>query len=240
MRIFIFIISLFWSFAPLQAQEENENTMPADSIVYNERYGLRLGVDLSKVGRTLTNKYYTGFAVEGDYRLNKRWYPAAELGYEDFSFTENYFAANSKGSYLKLGVNYNAYQNWIGMQNEIYAGLRYGFSTFTQSLNDFTVYDKDPYFDPDYRDYQEKFSGLSSHWIEFQLGVKAEVLHNVFLGIHVELKHLLSDKSPVTMENLWMPGFNRHYDGSEFGIGWGYSVSYLLPVFKKERKEKRK
>lgn len=208
-----------------------------DTMVYKERYGVRIGLDLSRPGRSFTDKRYTGFEISGDYRLKEHLYPAVELGHEDFDYEENYFAANSQGSYIKLGANYNVYPNWIGMQNEVYVGLRYGFSTFTEKLKEYSIYNQDPYFPTDFRDESRKFSGLNGQWLEFQLGLKVEALHNVFLGLHVEAKRLITNKAPSDFDNLWIPGFNRVYHESQFGIGWGYTISYLLPIYTKERRE---
>ncbi len=237
--LFIFSLLLGSSFTG-SAQEKHGVKVVNDTAVYKERYGLRIGIDLSRPARGFLDKKYSGLELGADYRFNERFYPAIEIGYENFEYDENYFSAKSQGSYAKLGVNYNAYKNWIGLQNELYAGLRYGFSSFSEELHNFTIYDKDQYFPPDYREDSQKFSSLSGHWLELQLGIKAEIMHNVFLGLHVELKRLISSKNPDNFESLWIPGFNRHYDGSEFGIGWGYSISYLLPIYTKERKEVRK
>lgn len=238
--LFIFIISFFLGY-PFHTQAQNSRNVQVinDTVVYNERYGLRLGLDLSRPGRTFADDKYSGFEITGDYRIHEQFFPAAEIGFEDFDYDENYFSANSQGSYIKLGVNYNAYKNWIGMQNEVYAGIRYGFSTFSEKIKELTIYDPDHYFPADFREEQQKFSGLNAHWLELQIGLKAEILQNVFLGIHVELKRLMSDKAPEKFDNLWIPGFNRHYDGTQFGVGWGYSISYLIPFFHKERREVR-
>jgi hypothetical protein len=52
----------------------------------------------------------------------------------------------TKGSYLKVGFDYNAYENWLDMENIISIGLRYGFSTFNQELNSYKIYNANPYF----------------------------------------------------------------------------------------------
>jgi len=49
----------------------------------------------------------------------------------------------------------------------------------------------------------------------------------------VQLKRTLSEKEPDNFANLYIPGFNRTYDYSEFGVGYGYTLSYLIPIFKK-------
>lgn len=239
-HIYIFIISLFFIGLESGFAQISDNEQQADSLFYKERYGVRVGVDLSRPVRGLLDKKYSGFEILGDFRITDRIYPAVEIGFEDFKYDENRFSANSKGGYTKLGVNYNAYSNWIGMQNEIYAGLRYGFSTYSETLYDYTIYDKDHYFGEDYREVHQKFSSLNTHWIELQIGIKAEILHNIYLGLHVEVKRIIFNKEPDNFDNLWIPGYNRKYQDSPFGVGWGYSVSYMIPIIKKQKSEKIK
>jgi len=51
----------------------------------------------------------------------------------------------------------------------------------------------------------------------------------------VQLKGLISDTEPGDYENLYVPGFNRTYDSSIIGAGYGLSLSYLIPIFKKDK-----
>lgn len=238
--IYIFIISLFLGGIISGFAQSSDAEQQADSLVYKERYGIRVGLDLSKPVRSFIDKNYSGFEVHGDFRITNKLFPAVEIGFEEFDFEENYFSTNSKGAYTKIGVNYNAYSNWIGMQNEIYAGLRYGFATYSETLYDYTVYDKDHYFEEDYRVVNQKFNNLNTHWLELQIGIKAEILHNLYLGAHVEVKRILFGKNPDNFDNLWIPGYNRKYQDSPFGVGWGYSLSYLIPIIKKDKVEKMK
>ncbi|HLS31471.1 MAG TPA: DUF6048 family protein [Flavobacteriaceae bacterium] len=238
-HICIFIISLFLgSFFNGFGQVQSSPEIQIDSISYMERYGVRIGADLSKPIRTLLDKDYQGFEIKGDFRITNNLYPAVEIGYEDFDFDENNFDANSKGGYAKLGANYNVYSNWIGMQNEIYVGLRYGFATYSETLYNYTVYDKDHYFPPDYKEVNQKYNNLNAHWVEFQVGIKAEVLHNLYLSLHAQVKRIITSNEPKNFDILWIPGYNRNYADSPFGIGWGYSVSYMIPLLKKERVQK--
>jgi hypothetical protein len=43
---------------------------------------------------------------------------------------------------------------------------------------------------------------------------------------------LLSESKPDNFANLYIPGFNRTYEGS-FGAGFNYSISYFIPLYKK-------
>lgn len=206
--------------------------VPMDTTQFREKYGLRLGVDLTKPARTFIEDDYQGFQITGDYRIYEDYYLAAEIGNEKNIISEANVTAAANGSYVKLGANYNAYENWTGMQNMIFVGLRYGFASFSTELQEFSVYALDPYFPADIRIESQEFKNLTASWIELQLGIKVEVLNNLFLGTHLELKRRVTQTRPTNFDNLYIPGFNRTYDNSAFGVGYGYSISYLIPFYK--------
>ena len=79
----------------------------------------------------------------------------------------------------------------------------------------------------------EKFNGLSAQWIEVLVGVKAKVINNFYVGFSLRMNRLVSNKKPDGFDNLYIPGFNRTYDGS-FGAGFNYTVSYFIPIYKKK------
>ena len=43
---------------------------------------------------------------------------------------------NSNGSFLRIGIDYNMFKNWVGMDNAIFVGLRYGSSNFSKTSGD--------------------------------------------------------------------------------------------------------
>jgi hypothetical protein len=228
-HIFLLLISYFVLFPSVSFGQVEQVT---DSLDYKEKFGLRLGIDITKPIRTLIEKTYQGFELTGDYRLYKDYYVAGELGNEKNVISEPNVTAQAKGSYLKLGINYNAYENWRGMENLIYAGLRYGFATFSSELREYSIYSGNSYFEPDIRTEPQEFNNLTASWVELQLGIKVEVLNNVFLGTHVQLKRRITQTLPSNFDNLYIPGFHRTYDDSNIGVGYGYSISYLIPIYK--------
>jgi hypothetical protein len=120
------------------------------------------------------------------------------------------------------------------MENIISIGLRYGFSTFSQELNGYKIYNPHPYWgELPLIPANQEFNGLSASWIEVVTGMKAKMFNNVFVGFSVQLKTLVTNKKPDGFDNLYIPGFNRTYNGN-FGIGFNYTVSYFLPLYKKK------
>lgn len=227
--IFILLINLGFYSSAIFAQQ----TQQTDTVDAREKYGLRVGVDLSKPIRTFIEEDYQGLELTGDYRLYEDIYLAGEIGNEQNVISEPNVTAFSKGSYIKLGANFNFYENWTGMQNLIFIGARYGFATFSSELREFAIYDRNSYFQPDVRDENREYSNLTAGWLELQLGTKVEVLNNLYLGVHVQLKRMVNETEPANFDNLYIPGFNRTYDGSSVGVGYGYSISYLIPLYKK-------
>lgn len=215
------------------SQEEETKT---DSLVVKQKYGLRLGADVGKLVKSFLDDDYTGFEINGDYRLTKKIFLAGELGNEKKTTSNDYLTITAKGSYFKAGIDYNMYKNWLDMENMIYAGFRLGVSSFSQTLDNFTVYNTDQYW-------QDQFSsspnletkGLTAIWAEIMIGIKAEVINNLFVGLNVQLKGMVSEDQPSNYENLYVPGFNKTFDSGRFGIGFGYNVSYLIPIFKKDK-----
>ena len=211
---------------------KNNDSIPAKT----DRYGVRVGIDLYKLTRALYDKDYKGIELVADYRLTKKYFLAAELGNENKTTDDDRVNFTTKGSYIKAGFDYNAYENWLDMENIISIGMRYGFSTFNQQLNSYRIYNANPYFgEVPVIPSGKKFDGLSASWIEVVAGVKAKVFDNVFMGFSLRLNRLVTNKEPENFSNLYIPGFNRTYDG-DFGVGFNYTITYFVPIYKKKVK----
>ena len=131
------------------AQNEPIDLQPKDSVVHNQSYGLRVGVDLSRIIISQTSDDYSGFEIVGDYRLSQKLYLASELGIEEKTRQEDLYNFTTSGSYLKVGVDYNTYENWYGMDNSIFIGGRYAISSFSQTLNNFQYFNTERYWSED-------------------------------------------------------------------------------------------
>ncbi len=237
------------------SQDRPIDLNPKDTTLYKQAYGLRAGVDLSRILTSSLQDNYTGLELVGDYRLTNKLYVAAELGNEKKtigvalgnevgSVAGNLYNFTASGSYLKAGIDYNTYGNWYGEQNMIYIGGRYAFSTFSQTVSDFKIYDTNRYWNPEDFAFalsdDLEFSGLNASWLEFVVGIKAEMVKNLYLGGSVRLAFLVSNKEPDNFQNQFIPGFNKVTEGSKFGVGYNYSITYLIPLYKKANTPKNK
>jgi len=227
-HIFIYFISILFTIS-VNSQEK------IDTVKTKESYGIRIGLDISKPITSFLDNNTNGYEFVGDIRVFKNYYAAVELGFSNKTTIEDYLNFTTKGSYFKAGFNYNAYKNWKGMNNEIYIGLRYGLSFFNQTLNSYTPHVKGTYFIPNTLEPNTEFKDLTAQWIEIVFGMKVETFKNLYLGVSVSFNNMLNTKEPENFKNLYVPGFNRVFLNNA-GVGFNYTLSYLIPIFKKEEK----
>lgn len=240
---FIFVSLLGWS------QSKPIDLQPKDTVQKTDRYGLRVGVDLSKILMSTLDDDYTGIELVGDFRLKPNLYLAAELGNEKKTKQEDLYNFTTSGSYIKLGVDFNSYENWFGMNNLIHLGGRYAFSSFSQTINDYQIFSTSRYFNENSfalgSENIGEYSSLNASWLEAVLGLKVELFSNIYLGASVRLGLLITDKAPDKdasngFQNLWIPGFNKVTDNSRFGSSYNYSITYFIPLYKKKKQARKK
>jgi len=231
---YIFSFMLFASYAKAKAQEQEQKK---DSVIYIDRYGLRIGTDIYKLTRNLYDKDYKGFEFNADFRVTKKIYAAAEISFENKQTLDDRIDYNTKGTFAKLGANINFYQNWLDMDNQIYLGGRYAFANFKQQLNAFRVYQINPPTGENVFIPANNFNTktLSAHWIEIVLGFQAELLPNIYGGVHARLNYMITQNQPDNFNNLYINGFGRVHEGSNFGASFNYTLSYFIPLIKKPK-----
>jgi len=234
-RISIFTCLLFLCVS-VNSQNDSIVATKNDSTKIKLKYGLRIGGDIGKLIRTALDDNYTGFEIMADYRLKEKLYVAGELGIEEKNTITDYLNITTEGSYIKGGIDYNMYQNWLNMDNMIYSGFRVGASTFSHGLNSFTVYSKDQYWGQQLiANNTQEITGLTAFWAEIILGMKAEILNNLYLGVNVQLKIAITETIPNNFENVYIPGFGKTYDSGRIGAGYSYFIAYRIPLYKKAK-----
>lgn len=228
-RIYACIFSLLCGMGWAQSAPTVTDTVSAQRTV---QHHLRVGVDAVKLTRSFIENHYQGWEIVGDLRLTKNLYIAAEIGNEEKLTEEDRSHFTTKGSYIKLGVDYNVYENWLDMDNQIFIGARYGFATFSQQLHAYQIYTTHPYFPNDntWIPTHETFEGLNASWVEVMGGVKAEVLHHLYMGFSARIHYLVHDKQPANFENHYIPGYQRQWD-NPWGVSFNYTITYQIPLF---------
>ena len=228
-HIWFFIISGFssviWAQSPKTETLDSLNKQP-------KTYALRVGVDASRLLKTQLNSDFSGIELVGDLQLGKRLFVAAELGTEKIEQQSELIHYTTKGNYLKLGIDYNIFNNWEGMDNVLAVGLRFASSGHRHAVNQYELYTTHRYFDNPIItqgfEVGEK-SAISTRWIELLFGVKVELLQNLYAGMSLRL-HILAKRPEVNnYGNIYAPGFNRITDDNSFGSSFNYTLMYKFP-----------
>ena len=236
-QIYLFIISICLSTNMLIGQTESNSN---DTLIKKEKLlninKIRFGFDLLKPIASSSEGDNLNYEIVGDLQLTENIYLAGEYGSIDKLIEDENINFNSMGSFLRVGLDYNLFKNWIGMDNSIYVGFRYGNSSFSNKILNYEVRNKDSYFSNLVEDEFEtiEYSNLSGNWIEILLGIKVETFKNVYLGLSLRLNKLLSDEKPNNFGNLFIPGFNKVTDENTFGSGFNYTLTYSIPLKKRK------
>ena len=236
-QTYLFIISLIIPSAMVFSQTESElnDSLTTKNKILNINK-IRFGFDVFKPIKSSSEGDNLNYEIVGDLQITENLYLAAEYGLIDRLIEDENINFNSNGSFLRFGFDYNMFKNWVGMDNSIFLGLRYGTSNFSNKIESYNVRNSDAYFsnfvDNNYQTIDH--SNLTGNWLEIVAGVKVETFNNVYLGFSLRLNKLLSTKKPENFDNLFIPGFNKVTDENTFGSGFNYTLTYSIPLRKKK------
>ena len=210
---------------------ETNATVSNDSL---KKFGIRIGTDLQKIIRSASSQEYNGISFNADIRFKESIFLFSEIGNEKKRVEYSSIDSEISGNYIKLGLQFKLNKDIIGLRNLIYSSFGFGISSFDQTISRYNIYNI-------YSDLWGEFTNtdaiilknLNANWIEIGFGVKTEILNNLFLGIELQLKNLIYQKNKNDIANFYIPGFNRTYESSNFGTGFNYSLTYLIPIIKK-------
>lgn len=197
-------------------------------------YGLRLGVDLSRIAVHYLNPYRTDLTVHADARIDTNWYIAVEAGWNK-THLENkpVFDYKSKGYFIKAGADYNLLKPSFPFEsNMVYLGLRYGIARMERKIPGYQI--DYPYWGNVKGSFPTKT--LLPQWGEAVIGMKVEVLKNLFLDWGLHLRLLITRNVDEAVRPYLIPGFGKATSNAVFDAN--YTISYRIPLWKPKRKSK--
>lgn len=229
-HIWLCIISGFFSCI---AWSQVTDTPAVDSLKKEPKtYALRVGIDANRLLKTQMDSDFAGIELVGDLQLGNRLFIAAELGTEKVERQSELIQYTSNGNYLKLGIDYNIFNNWVGMDNVLAVGMRFASSRHQHSVNQYELYTNNRYFDNPFVtegfEIGEK-NKITTRWVELLFGVKVELLDNLYAGMSLRL-HILAKRPAIdNYGNVYAPGFNKITDDNSFGSSFNYTLTYKFP-----------
>lgn len=225
MKILSFTFALCLLAAISFAQNEPEKKLkPKRTDNFIRMKGLRVGTDVTRPFQDLWtkgNRYGSEFSI--DMELWPNLFPVFESGYELMKIKTDYINYIGKGSYSRLGIDYNFLQaENKDDKNILFAGFRYGFSLARQQVDNYLI---DSYWGPTVGQFGNQ--NYFAHWGEFLLGIKGEIFHNFYMGWTIRGKVKFNQKDLTIPSIYFVPGYGKA--DKKFNLDFTYSVYYNLP-----------
>ena len=192
-----------------------------------------LGFELGNWAYKYFDPGFTGYTVSLDYEKDLRYYPVMELGMLNIQKDQEKMDYSTEGYFGKIGVNYNFLDSkGVWDYNILFAGLRLGFANYQHKAENIVI--ENNYFG-NYQIGDISNQNLKALWTEAVVGLRVEVINNVFLGWSLRGKlRLISDKDKQ-LTPYFIPGYGSGEDNSTIRIQ--YYISYKLPIIKSDYKD---
>lgn len=220
---FTFILCLVAAISLGQGQPKKK-VKPKRTDNYIHMKGLRFGVDVTRPFQDLWtkgNRYGTEFSA--DMELFPNLFPVFETGYEAMKIKTDFIDYTANGSYSRIGFDYNFLQaQQITDKDIMYIGLRYGFTFARQEVNQYMI---DSYWGPETGDFGNQ--PFSAQWGEVLLGIKGEILKNLYMGWTIRGKIKFNAKDTGTPPVYFIPGYGK--GDKSFSPDFTYSIYYNIP-----------
>lgn len=206
----------------------------SDKLVGNEKMlqGLSLSFDLYNLATRFLGSYG---GPEAALRINlwHTYFPVFEAGVGMTNHTDGQTNINYKTNapYFRIGVDKNMLRNKKDFAR-LYAGFRYGFSSFKYSVK------APPQIDPIWGgEYSLNQSNVASTWgwLELGLGIDVKVLRFVHLGLGARYKVKLHTTKNENSEPWYVPGFGT--SGSRWALNYNLIFDLSRGSGKQQLKE---
>ena len=213
------IVLIINSFSVRAQQAEKVDTIPW----WN---GFRVELDIaapifSAIG--LSESYTSEGAVQ--FNLKHKYFPVVELGVSGIRNKASVNGAkfSTDGMFGRIGADVNLLKYKPGKpfaNNLFLVGGRVGMSSFSYDLMNITITD-DYWGTTEVRNFSN--TPATKWWIEVVVGMRVEIVRNVFLGWNVRMKSLLGTNTEGKIYPYFVPGY-----GVSQSSNWAfnYTVGY--------------
>ena len=204
---------LFLAVATSAAQAQSFWKFQSDSIPFFR--GFAVSADLVGLAQMQLSDYGH---YEGALRLNlhDQYFPIVEVGIGRANHQKDEVTGISyktSAPYFRVGVDVNIMKNKHA-PNRIFAGLRYGYTSYKVDV------DREPFPDPTWQwdvFYGVKDEPCSQQWAEILFGIDAKIMGPLHLGWSARYRNRLSHKDGRMEKTWYVPGYGIQ-DTSSLGV----------------------
>lgn len=218
-------------------QKKAEKVAVIDTIpFYNGTY---IGVDVYGLGSKMLGGDFLSSEISVGVNLKNKFIPTMEIGFgstDTWGDNGIHYKSNA-APFFRIGADYNTMAKKKEKNSYLYAGLRYGFTSFKYDVSSM------PFDDPIWGDqidnpgltdgiwggsasYDHLGMKASVHWLELVVGVKVKIYRSFYMGWALRMKYKISDSISEYGAPWYVPGYGK-YKSNNMGIT--YSLIYKLP-----------
>lgn len=222
--------------------DENGNTVMVDTVTGQEwvdstmlppppkmkqplLFAAEVGVNIWDPVMRIFGQKYGGLDFSAAINLHNRYIPTVEVGFGMADKTPaamNFTYKSPLAPYFKIGADYNFIYN-SDPDYRFVAGVRYGFSAFSFSVNNVS-------FDDSYWGETGTInfpsSNVTAGWYELLLGLRVKIVGPISAGWMFRYHGLLHQTKPPTGNAWYVPGFGP----STSSITGSFSIVYNLSI----------
>lgn len=193
--------------------------------VYPRLHAVTMGVNLWDGLARIAGQDYGVGGVWAELSLYNWLKPYVELGLGTADYKpkdESYHYKSALAPYFKLGLNYNfLYRSETDYS--AYAGLRYGFSSFSYEVVDVAA--RNSYWG-ETTALSVPSQDASVGYLEVLFGLRVRIWRDISLGWEIRMHRVLHQGAHQHGDPWYVPGYGT--DGSTFS--GAFSISYTLPL----------
>lgn len=185
--------------------------------------GIRLGVDVISIIRTLTDESFAGYEYCADVDFY-RYYLVAEAGRWERTFSTPEEGYSNGGNYFRIGVDVNFLLKDPD-KNMFFFGMRYGMGNYSEKL---IVAATDPVWGSNTTTYTN--TDVQAGWYELTTGLRVKMFKFFWMGYTARYKFGLNTNEPRGFISHDVPGYGKTENPSTWGFN--YQLLFRIPIRK--------
>lgn len=196
---------------------------------------IRIGTDVSRFALPYVHDFGLSgaeFSIDGEVRYDL--FPTIEAGFNKISDLRQEYNENNEltyehnyqleGNYIRIGLNYNMinYRHRLD-RNLFFIGARFAMAKYSHKADDINIENNWGAFKTNLPE-----TKLSNQWFESVIGIRGEILKNLYMGYTIRIKTILNDPDYGSFKPFWIPGYGK--STKNWSMGMSYSIFYAIPI----------
>lgn len=198
--------------------------MPVVKMKYPLLESASFGIDIWDPLMRAFGQDYGLAGVYAEISLHNRYIPVFEAGLGQAKHSpsgSNFNYSSPTRPYFRIGLNYNFLYN-SDPNYRLYAGVRYGFSSFSYKISDVTL--DAPYWD-ETTIFNIPSQSSTVGWFEFVFGLRVHLWGPISAGWSVKYHTILHESKNMYGQPWYIPGYGTRSGAVTGSLSVSYSFS---------------